>query len=174
MIGQSPYNTTCPVTRHNYSSGIALIPHHACKTIPKSAEIVLDELREEFGISRRNIDVFKSWIDQGVFLTNVALTTCTNSDPFLENHIILWKEFTVLLVEYLSSHLDNMVIVLMGKEAWDLETSVKIGGGRVRFIKVGHPVARAIGKVPFKGSNVFKQVNDILVHEFDQFPIDWT
>ena len=105
------------------------------------------------------------WVKQGCFMLNTALTVEKNNP---NSHTALWYNFTKLLIEYISSNTNNVSWILMGKNA--IEIKKWLSNPNHTIFCCSHPspfsANRNIGSYPsFLGSNVFKNVNNILAEK---------
>ena len=123
------------------------------------------DTRKPSSKSRR--ETLLCWIEQGVLLLNSSLTLGRDCPRYLEDHSVAWEEVMRMVLSFISQH-TNPIFVLIGKDAWRLETSV----GTERVIKVSHPVARAETSTPWAGSGVFSAVSHMMVENGD-LPIRW-
>lgn len=175
IVAQSPYPGVCPATGIPYACGPAFLPSRGCATTPATLRNVASEVYRDFPNKARKPpqDMLLDWIDQGVMLLNSSLTLGTGCPKYLEDHSVLWKEIMQEIVCTISKHLDP-VFVLVGKDAWELESSVSRPHflGSTRVIKVSHPVARKETPTPWLGSGVFSRVSDMMI-EREEMPITW-
>lgn len=144
VVGQSPYP-------NDHACGIPFLSRKLETT--QSLKNIHKELVQEFPaveIKEGDMnDIILSWISQGVFLTNVALTIGIQGRyDYLFDHSIIWQEFIWKVLEYVG----GVPILLMGSLAWKFDTLPSC-------IKVPHPVSRG-GE--FIGCDVFRKCNDML------------
>lgn len=153
-MGQNPY-------AGEEACGIPFVSAQGHLT--QSLKNIRRELHHEYPhlVMEANINhlISKSWIQQGVFLLNMALTTSEEEEaPYLADHTVLWREFVQATVDYLTRG-RSLPVILMGSVAWDLEV------GSSPSIKVPHPVSR---DERFIGCGVFTRCNQYL-----ERPILW-
>ena len=161
VIGQSPYPGKCSITKMNYACGPAFMIPDPVLTCPVSLRNLFRELRKEFPKKYRDRTVslslikatVKSWISQGVFLTNLSLTIGTEDD-YLRDHKNLWIPFTIQFVRVVSE-LVNCPVVLLGKDTWFLSSYA-----RDKVLKFHHPASR--DESQFLGCDMFKKTNELL------------
>jgi uracil-DNA glycosylase len=111
------------------------------------------------------------WCFQGVMLVNKAITI---SDSKSEDnfHHLLWHNFLVLLLEYISNNNNKVVLGLVGSKAQALHKGRALEKCNFEYIRyVGHPSPLNTGK-PFVGSNFFIEINDCL-NKQDIESINW-
>jgi len=161
ILGQDPY--------HNPGSAMGL-----CFSVPVGGYInpslvnILKELKQ-CGYKANTGDL-TSWIREGIFLYNTALTV-EKGCP--ESHLDVWYPFTEKLIRYISKEL-NVVWLLLGRKAHEFQTYfVK----PQMMVKTSHPsplgATRGSGGNPaFIGSKCFNKVNDILIGK-GLPPINW-
>ena len=150
IIGQSPYNNSAD------ACGIPFLSKTVRCTESLKALMREAGARNYNGISANQTIV--KWINQGVFLLNVSMTIGIKGDVL--DHSVLWKEFTSSFVEYITTIRKNIPVVLMGKDASELENSAKTSN----VIKVPHPVAR---NDSFNNCQVFNKLNKVLGKKFE-------
>ena len=169
MVAQSPYPGRCPATQVPYACGPALLPSAGCATTPATLKSVMSELHRDTRkpSSKSPRETLLCWIEQGVLLLNSSLTLGRDCPRYLEDHSVAWEEVMRMVLSFISEH-TSPIFVLIGKDAWKLETSV----GTERVIKVSHPVARAETSTPWAGSGVFSAVSHMMVENGD-LPIKW-
>lgn len=169
MVAQSPYPGRCPATQVPYACGPALLPAAGCATTPATLKNVMSELYRDTkkSASKSPRDTLLGWIEQGVLLLNSSLTLGRDCPRYLEDHSVVWEE-VMRTVLFAISKYANPIFVLIGKDAWKLESSI----GTDRVIKVSHPVARAETSTPWAGSGVFSAVSHMMVENGD-LPIRW-
>ncbi|MDB5428870.1 MAG: ung [Phenylobacterium sp.] len=155
MVGQSPY----PDPRD--ACGIPFISGSNRTT--KSLSVLLTEAGANHHIDHN--EAVRGWIRQGVLLLNAAMTIGIEGAPgeeYLRDHGNMWKEFILSLLEYITTNVKDVPVVLMGRDAWSLEESAKTP----HIIKVPHPVAR---NDSFRGCGVFDKVNEVLETRINWF-----
>ena len=169
IVAQSPYPGRCPATQVPYACGPAFLPAAGCATTPATLKNVMSELHRDTRkpSSKSSRETLLCWIEQGVLLLNSSLTLGRDCPRYLEDHSVAWEEVMRTVLSAISE-LANPIFVLIGKDAWKLETSV----GTERVIKVSHPVARAETSTPWAGSGVFSAVSHMMVENGD-LPIRW-
>jgi uracil DNA glycosylase len=170
IIAQSPYPGCCPSTGIPYACGPAFLPSKGCATTPMTLRNIILEICRDLSTNRTKQpqEMLLDWINQGVMLLNSSLTLGTNCPKYLEDHTIMWQEIMQDLVYTICKKVDP-VFVLVGKDAWKLESSVSQS---TRVIKVSHPVARKETSTPWYGSGVFSRVSKMMV-ERGEMPIRW-
>jgi uracil-DNA glycosylase len=159
IIGQDPYPGKCPITKQYYACGPAFLIPDNVLSCPVSLKVLFTELNREYKLPKqmtikRIKNCMKSWINQGVFLTNAALTRGIES-TYLDDHQMLWRDFTI---QFLRS-VPDCLIVLLGHEAWSLSQYVN------NPLKFPHPASR---DNKFIGCSMFTKINERLNN-----PIKW-
>jgi uracil-DNA glycosylase len=108
------------------------------------------------------------WVkEENILLLNAALTVREGKSG---SHQKLWDKFTDGLIQYISQNTEGVVFLLLGNFA-------KKKAKFIRSKKHGkvtgtHPSPLAAHK-GFFGSEVFSEVNELLMDEFGKEPIDW-
>jgi uracil-DNA glycosylase len=147
IMGQSPYPD-------DNACGIPFVSKKGL--IPKTLSILKEEIALEYGIQVHDPnDMVESWVSQGVFIVNSSPTIGIGKDkPYMYDHSILWREFMMKLVEFISKK--EVPVLLLGKDAWEFEQS----SSSECIIKVPHPVSR--GDKKFVGCMLFSKTNEYL------------
>ena len=164
IIGQDPYPGKCIATNTYYACGPAFdIPSNVL-TCPVSLKNIFSELKREYGLQEKvSMKYIKStvssWINQGVFLTNVALTRGI-SGTYLDDHKAFWMQFTISFVKNISAL--NCPIVLLGSDAWKLADHIVSSSPVLKF---SHPASR---NKEFEDCKMFTKINNEL-----ECPINW-
>jgi uracil-DNA glycosylase len=165
IMGQDPYPGFCRVTKVDYACGPAFLVPDIVITCPPSLKNLFIELRSDIGCPQ-NIDFrtmknkMKSWISQGVFLTNCALTR-GKEGTYLDSHKMIWMEYSINFVKSL-----RCPIVFLGTEAWELSKYTMPG---YPVFKLYHPVSR---DNQFLGSKMFSKINKAL-EDIGEEKIKW-
>lgn len=160
VLGMDPYPTPGDACGYSFVPGRDKIP------------VSLRNIYKESGA----IDI-KSWIPQGVFLLNSALTVETGSAG---SHIKYWKDFTKAIISFISKS-NPTIWILWGAKAktfglnianplntdvYNLETiaELPILPENNCVMTAPHPAAEAYagGKAGFFGCNHFIKINKIL------------
>ena len=171
FVAQSPYPGSCPVTGVPYACGPAFLPAEGCATTPATLRNVMSEVHRDLYpmvAAGSPTETLLNWISQGVMLLNSSLTLGTNCPKYLEDHSVVWEEIMGNILCTMCDKIDP-VFVLVGKDAWKLESSLQQG---TRTVKVSHPVARAKTSTPWLGSGVFSRVSDMMVQR-GEAPVRW-
>lgn len=155
IIGQDPYPGVCNVTKIPYACEYAFQIPDEVLSCPTSLKNLFMELRNDIGCEK-NISLkqikkrVKSWIAQGVCLTNVALTRGTTG-TYLDDHKNLWMAYSIEFIKSITCP-----VVLLGREAWHLAKFVTPG---IPTLKFHHPASR---NREFFGCGMFSKINNLL------------
>lgn len=156
MMSQDPYPSVCEKTGEHIAYGVAFYTNPITHTTPATLKAIVKELMrcypEASLIEDYNLMLCK-WMSQGVFLTNRSLTTASNCDDHLADHSVVWEWLSREFLRYMSRLNPNVIFVLLGSKAWELETSIP---STSVCIKAPHPVSRS-GE--FVGCDMFIKVN---------------
>lgn len=110
LIGQDPYPTK------GYATGFAFAIPEITANSPYSLQRIFKEVHNSYGANPDRNQTLSSWIIQGVFLLNSALTI----EPGIpDSHTALWSNFTRKVLEFLSNKIHPVFLVL-GKNAKNL------------------------------------------------------
>lgn len=183
ILGQDPY----PL-RHQ-ANGYAFSLNPEVK-ITKTLQIIRNEIAREYGMdyydepTMERLEDFKKWltlfhwVDQGIFLTNTALTVGRGES---NSHREYWEEFMKRVIHIIAQEV-KPIWLLWGANAkamaWEIfehheEGRIK-GSIENRTMSAAHPVneSRKPGHGGFYGCNHFKKVNDLL-RENNRPIINW-
>lgn len=159
IIGQDPYY------RPNQANGLAFSVNNGIK-LPPSLKNIFSELKNDLGIMRTNSDL-SGWAKQGVLLMNGALTVKANIP--MSHSDLHWEKYTDQIIQYLSSHYQNIVYILWGKYAQTKKTLIDANHNLILCAAHPSPLSAYHG---FFGSHPFSITNDYLKkHQIP--PIDW-
>lgn len=173
IIAQDPYPGVCnrsysnqPMPSEPYAQGMAFSVLEHMKA-PKSLQIILDSITEQFhsGIQMPPPSPnLTRWTKQGVFLLNMALTVEENKP---NSHKEIWRSFIENVLITLSVYNPNIIYLLWGKEAQQLQKFIKNGF----ILKDIHPNAvNYNGNLKFNGC--FNECNNLL-KSMNLKPILW-
>lgn len=159
-LGQDPYPTFGEAHGLSFSS--------KGKKIPASLRVIYKELENDLGVIRTTPDL-TGWAQQGVFLLNKILTV-KEGKP-LSHMNVGWQEFTTNTITQISKTYDNLVFVLLGKEAQHNKLFIQ---GDHLIIELPHPAAEAYsgGKAGFYNSKLFSKINEYLESK-NKTKINW-
>ena len=137
------------------------------RTVGTVLNVLLEVALEGFSVNVNNGDLTK-WAQQGVLLLNTALTVRQGSAG---SHVAWWKDFTNLLIDYISANAQQSAWLLWGKEAQKFKD--RIAQTKHYIITGGHPSALGgIGTNTFIGGNYFNCANTFLANK-GRIGIDW-
>ena len=182
ILGQDPYPTPGDACGYAFINGR--------NTKPASLRVIEKEILESDErrtIIPNGIDM-RSWIDQGVFLLNTALTVETGKAG---SHLKYWTEFTKRIISYISVQ-KPCIWVLWGRKAQEFIPYINYNPFMVKgygrdtikdipaspdynyILTAPHPAAESYsgGKAGFYGCNHFYFINEILVKKHIN-PITW-
>ena len=113
------------------------------------------------------------WSNQGVLLLNSALTVQMNKPG---THYDIWKDFLVYLIDQICAKKEDVIFVLMGKQADTFKAYIKepfMGNGDHPVISVSHPASAAYQKArEWNGGHVFNDINKWLISK-NMSPVKW-
>lgn len=158
ILGQDPYPTP----------GIAIGRAFAVDStvsMPASLRNIEKELHRSFTTDFSLDPTLQSWVDQGVFLLNTALTIDTSQSQF--GHFDLWESFTQATLNFISQNSSDLVWLLWGKEAAKYASFADSS----LTIKTSHPSPLSAYR-GFSGSDIFVECNAKLVDN-GYLAIEW-
>lgn len=150
IIGQDPYPNI------KYATGLAFSVNKDCD-IPKSLLNIFKELKNDLNINIPNHGDLTKWAIQGVLLLNRVLTVRRNEANSHKNKG--WEEFTLNIVKYLNDYKNNLVFLLWGNNAINLEKY--IDNKKHFIIKSAHPSPLSYYR-GFENSKPFSRCNNYL------------
>lgn len=134
-------------------------------SIPSSLKNIYTEISrsvKEFKIP--NHGDLSDWSRRGVFLPNMCLTVKPNAAG---SHGQIWMGFIVKMLMYINRKGNDVIYLLLGKEAQKIQRSLE----KVTVLLTSHPSGLSSNK-GFLGCGHFKTINDIL-EKREEVPIDW-
>ena len=156
VIGQDPYHGV------GQANGIAFSVKAGVKP-PPSLVNIFKEIERSTSIKNTNGDL-TSWVEQGVFLINTALTV-KESDP--GSHLKHWEPFTNDLMRFLNERCPKAIVLSWGNKAH--KQSAKLTNCTV--LRSAHPSPLSVKN--FMGCCHFTEVNHML-RERGEKRIDWS
>ena len=148
-----------PTPQKNKATGLAfsLKPGEDPASVPSVFSILVELRLDGADVGFDNGDL-SSWVEEGVLLLNSALTVRVGA---ANSHKGWWKEFTRLLIDFISNTIDPSVWLLWGNEAKSFENKIA-GNKRHYVIKGGHPSPQGGAFTKFLGGNYFLCANQYL------------
>jgi uracil-DNA glycosylase len=160
ILGQDPYHDGSAV---GYAFSVK-----SGRTLNSSMLNIRKELQNEgFTVASGKGDL-TSWVNQGVFLLNTALTVF-EGEP--ESHLDVWKEFTEATIKYITRINKQTVLMLFGKKAQAFISCISCYKTH-KVIQTPHPSGFSAYS-GFLNSNCFKRCNDFL-EKADKNRIDFS
>lgn len=164
LTGQDPYpNGSATGLCFEVKPGNKLNP--SFRNIMKELE---DEGFQCGGESRRDTGCLRHWLNQGVFLYNMALTVIEGTP---KSHSKIWEKFSHEVIKYVSRINKNLVFILLGKDAQAIVPSISCYSTHC-VLTTSHPSPMAASS-GFFGSDIFNRCNKFLLKVSDE-PIDFS
>lgn len=150
ILGQDPY-----YSNKTQANGIAFSVNDGVK-IPRS---LINIIKESQSITCNSGNLEK-WVKQGVFLLNATLTVEQNKP---NSHERIWNNFINHIIEIINRKNDRVIFVAWGKSA--LKKYKNIDRNRHIILETSHPSPLSCYKTdtPFIGSNIFAEINKLLM-----------
>jgi len=177
IIGQEPYNQM-KMDGTPKDNGIAFSVSIDDYVTPTLA-LIFDEIKRSFDDKFNtkkltNPKPFKTpphgnlstWVEQGVFLLNMSLSTRINSN---DAHGRRWMGFIIRTIQEIHYKNPNVIYLLWGNKAQNLTSYIK---NPSIFYTAQYPSKNTYGENPFYGCNHFVKVNETLESK-NKTPIDW-
>ena len=155
FLGQDPYHNP------GQAEGLSFSVPHGIKP-PPSLQNIFKELLQEFPDRSYKFQSgnLESWVKQGIFLLNTALTVQLNSP---NSHSKMWREFTDDVITYIKENNEKCVFLLLGNNAKEKASLV---GDYLRIVEGVHPSPLSASR-GFFGSGIFKTIESLLNHKFN-------
>ena len=162
IVGQDPYHTP------NIAHGLSFSVRKGNK-IPPSIKNIYKEIESDIKIKKdfKNADLTK-WAEQGVLLINKVLTVQAHLPGSHWNKG--WEKFTEEIIKKLSLKKENLVFILWGKNAQELEKNIE-NKEKHLILKSSHPSPFSAYR-GFFGNKHFSKTNKYL-NENNIKEIDW-
>jgi uracil-DNA glycosylase len=127
--------------------------------IPSSLHNIYKEIKNNYpnAIIPNHGDI-SHWVSQGVFLLNANLT-CRVNEPGSHAKYKLWMPFMDRFLKFLSSVNKNVIFLLWGKDAQQLEDAIEKSFKNI--LKSAHPSGLSASR-GFFGCGHFKKVNEMI------------
>lgn len=149
ILGQDPYPNEGQAIGYAFAVSESISKPVSLKVIEKEVGHELDR-------------TLQTWINQGVFLLNTALTVQAKKAG---SHIDYWKSFTIQVIRIISQYV-SPIWFLWGKKAQEFEVHILATDYSKKnvILKAPHPAAESYTgfKAGFLGCNHFKTANEIL------------
>ena len=162
ILGQDPYPT------EGDAIGLAFAMD-ANRKMPRSLVNIVKELESDLGLELGNEVNLSKWVDQGVLLLNMTLTTQIGKAG--AHSRLGWDSFTKNALLELSKR-NHLVFILWGSPAVALGREVAGGSSNCKLIESVHPSPLSAYR-GFFGSKPFSRANQELLG-LGLEPIDWS
>ena len=159
FIGQDPY------PQEGVADGIAF----SCSNTGKpeaSLRYIFDSIKTTTGVETSDVDLAR-WSKQGVLLLNSAFTTTIGKPG---SHQLLWKPFTVAILDALVWNKPNLIYVFLGKQAQTYGDLIP--SNNYKYFR-SHPASAAYMKQPnWDCDDIWNKINKSL-EEQNKPKIQW-
>lgn len=158
IVGQSPYNDGVNAT------GIAFAIPRSSK-VTATLSVINAEVCRSYGRCIGDYTL-SHWVSQGVLLLNSILSTTIRRHTSDTDHTLVWHMFMEYLINYISTHGDNVVFMLWGSDAHKYSGCIR---ERKHVIESSFPSSRYTDSKhgPFIGSNVFSKCDKLLGYNIE-------
>lgn len=160
IVGQDPYHGM------GQANGLAFSVNPGIR-VPPSLLNIFKEIQIEFDIPIPLTGDLSRWAKQGVFLMNTILTVQENL-PLSHQHLG-WQKITHKAIELLSENRENLVFLLWGNQAKQLEQL--IDSEKHLILKSVHPSPLSVNR-GFWNNQHFTKTNEYLIN-YGIEPIGW-
>ena len=171
ILGQDPY--------HGEGQAMGL-----CFSVPKNIEIkdkkfppslknIFKEISSDEDIANNDKNILlnhgdlTNWAKQGVLLLNTALTVRERCPM---SHTKYWKNFTDILLEYISKNTSQVIFVLWGSPAKNRKKLIDTN--KHYILEATHPSPLGANKGGWFGCKHFSKINALL-EQNNKTPINW-
>lgn len=152
IIGQDPYHG------EGEANGLCFSVNDGVK-IPPSLKNIFTEINTEYDrIFSPTSGNLEQWANQGVLLLNASLTV--RKDVANSHKHLKWNVFTDAVIDYISTHSENVVFLLWGSFAH--KKGSKINREKHLVLETGHPSPLSANRGFWFGNNHFKLTNEYL------------
>lgn len=159
ILGQDPY------IQHGQAHGIAFSVPQSIPA-PPSLKNIYKELEADTGIQNTSGDL-TSWVKQGVFLLNTALTVFPG-EP--NSHTVIWRSFTDKVISHISATSPTKIVFLLwGNNA--ISKASLIDQKKHLILTAAHPSPLSAFR-GFFGCKHFSKVN-LVLKSMNMPPIKW-
>jgi len=160
LLGQDPYINNNQA--HGYSFSV---PNN--EPLPPSLKNIFKEIDSEYpnkySFVHGNLE---KWSENGMFLLNSALTVQPGKS---NSHCLIWKDFTDLVIQYISDNYQNIIFLLLGSFA---KSKSKLIDTKKHIIIGGVHPSPLSAYNGFFNSGLFKKV-DSCMNKLYGYPFDW-
>jgi|APSaa5957512535_1039671.scaffolds.fasta_scaffold74994_3 uracil-DNA glycosylase len=162
IIGQDPYH------REGQAMGLSFsVPKGI--SIPPSLQNIYKELRNNIdGFVIPNHGNLEKWAKQGVLLLNSTLTV-REASPM--SHAKIWKDFSEILLQYLSDKTSNLVFLLWGEHSRSKKKFIDCE--KHHILECVHPSPLSANRGGWFGNKHFSKCNNLL-KEMGKTEINWS
>lgn len=170
FLGLCPYHTIDPYTKELVADGLAFstnTKHSVPPSLFKVYKAMEADLWDRMNLQMERCNNLSFLAEQGVLLTNVALTTIVGTAAY---HTNVWKPFTKFMIETLNKGKKDILFVGFGQVANEMLQLVDRNVHEV--IELEHPAASAYEHREWKHEKVFSRINDYLIKHKKE-PILW-
>ena len=152
IIGQDPYHGD------GEANGLCFSVNDGVK-IPPSLKNIFTEINTQYDrIFSPTSGNLESWAKQGILLLNASLTV--RKDLANSHKHLKWNVFTDAVIDYISTHSDDIVFLLWGSFAH--KKGSKINREKHLVLQSGHPSPLSANRGFWFGNNHFKLTNEYL------------
>lgn len=172
IVGLSPYpGKFSDGTYHATGEAFAIDKPRNYEEWPASLKVIADAIAEVEGINVDEIEKYfdptlQLWVDQGVLLLNISLTSVISNAFDARAHIPIWKEFTTKLLQWLNDNLNGRTYYFMGSDAQRFTSCINPMFNHVLVSE--HPAAVARAEVPRKFEHKFKEFKTLYRDTFKE------
>ncbi|VEU78212.1 uracil-DNA glycosylase [Mycoplasmopsis columbinasalis] len=154
ILGQDPY------PGENAADGLAFSTRQAER--PKSLDNIFKVIKSSYPTATFTTNSLESWAQQGVLLLNTCLTSRVNAP--LSHHNLGWHEYVGALIVEILHHKPDLICVCLGNAAMEFWNKYVWPYTKKDVLFASHPspLGWDKGKRPFKTSQIFKEINDLL------------
>ena len=170
FLGLCPYHTLDTYTKALVADGLTFsteTKHGVPPSLFKIYKGIEDDLWGGFNVEMERCNKLDFLAEQGVLLTNVALTTIQGTAGY---HTEVWEPFTKFLIETLNSTKEGLIFVGFGQVA--NKALLKVDRKVHTVIELEHPAASAYANRGWKHENTFSRINELLT-KAGKSPILW-
>lgn len=161
FMGLCPYHTIDKYTGQMVADGMAFstdMKHSVPPSLFKVYKGIEWDLWDGMNLNMKRSNDLTFLAEQGILLTNVALTTILGTAAY---HTRVWAPFTKFLIETLNKEREGLMFVGFGQVA--NEALQKVDKTKHQLIELEHPAASAYEHRDWRHEKVFSRINQFLL-----------
>lgn len=160
FLGLCPYHTVDSYTKALVADGLTFstdTKHSVPPSLFKVYKAIEDDLFNGINLNMDRTNKLDFLAEQGILLTNVALTTIQGTAAY---HTEVWAPFAQFLIDTLNKEKEGLIFIGFGQVA--NKALLKVDRKIHTVIELEHPAASAYAQRDWKHEKVFSRINTFL------------